>query len=82
MTTHKNLLTLCVAAVLTLGLAACGSDGSDPVTEMPDPTPPPDPGPTPYEAAKAAIEAATTAAAAQAAYDGALGNVSGAEAAH
>ena len=80
MTTHKNLLTLCVAAVLTLGLAACGGDGGDdPVTTMPDP--PPDPGPTPYEAAKAAIAAATTAEAAQAAYNGALGDVTGAEAA-
>ena len=81
MTTHKNLLTLCVAALLTLGLAACGSDGSDPVVMEPDPTPPPDPGPTAYEAAKAAIAAAATAEAAQAAYNGALGDVTGAEAA-
>ena len=44
MTTHKNLMALCLAALFTLGLAACGSDGSDPVTTMPDPMPPePDP---------------------------------------
>ena len=80
MTTHKNLLTLCVAAVLTLGLGGVRqSDGSDPV-ETTDPTPPPDPGPTPYEAAKAAIAAAATAEAAQAAYDAALGSVTGAQA--
>ncbi len=45
MTTHKNLMTLCVAALFTLGLAACGSDGGDDPVTMPDP--PPDPTPTP-----------------------------------
>ena len=28
MSTHKNLMTVCCAAVLTFGLAACGSNGS------------------------------------------------------
>ena len=57
MTTHKNLLTLCVAALFTLGLAACGSDGSDPVTTMPDPMPDPD-----ADAERMAISNAITAA--------------------
>ena len=42
MTTHKNLMALSVAAVFALGLAACGSNGSDdpdPVTMDPDPMP-------------------------------------------
>ena len=30
MSTHKNLITLCFAAVFTLGLAACGGGGSGP----------------------------------------------------
>ena len=29
MSTQKNLITLCFAAVFTLGLAACGGGGSD-----------------------------------------------------
>ena len=29
MSTHKNLMTVCCAAVLAFGLAACGSSGSD-----------------------------------------------------
>ena len=37
MSTQKNLITLCFAAVFTLGLAACGGGGGDaPVTGMPD----------------------------------------------
>ena len=35
MSTQKNLITLCFAAVCTLGLAACGGDGA-PVTDMTD----------------------------------------------
>ena len=45
---HKKLMTVCCAAVLALGLAACGSSDDDtadttPTTEMPDPTPEPMP---------------------------------------
>ena len=29
MTTHKNLMTLCVAAVFAVGLAACSDNGGD-----------------------------------------------------
>ncbi len=38
MSTQKNLITLCFAAVFTLGLAACGGGGGGgaPVTDMPD----------------------------------------------
>ena len=37
MFTHKNLMTVCCAAVLALGLAACGGGGGDaPVTGMTD----------------------------------------------
>ena len=39
MSTHKNLITLCLAAVFTLGLAACGGGGGGggaPVTDIPD----------------------------------------------
>ena len=37
MSIQKNLITLCFAAVFTLGLAACGGGGGDaPVTGMPD----------------------------------------------
>ncbi len=42
MSTQKNLITLCVATVFTLGLAACGGGGggdSSPVTMMDDDTP-------------------------------------------
>ena len=43
MSTHRKLMTVCCAAVLTLGLAACGSGDDDkadtPTTEMPDPMP-------------------------------------------
>ena len=41
MSTQKNLITLCIATVFTLGLAACGGGGSSdaPVTSMMDTTP-------------------------------------------
>lgn len=39
MSTQKNLITLCAAAALTLGLAACGGGGDAPRTTMPDPHP-------------------------------------------
>ena len=42
MSTQKNLITLCIATVFTLGLAACGGGGgggSSPVTMMDDDTP-------------------------------------------
>ena len=38
MSTQKNLITLCIATVFTLGLAACGGGGSSPVTMMDDDT--------------------------------------------
>ena len=43
MSTQKNLITLCIATVFTLGLAACGSGGGGdaPVTSMMDTTTPP-----------------------------------------
>ena len=47
MSTQKNLFTLCIATVFTLGLAACGGGGGgSPVTMMDDDTPMPM-GPTP-----------------------------------
>ena len=38
MSTQKNLITLCIATVFALGLAACGGGGGDdaPVTDMTD----------------------------------------------
>ena len=40
MSTQKNLMTLCIATVFTLGLAACGGGGgSSPVAMMDDDTP-------------------------------------------
>ena len=72
---HRNALTLCCAAALALGLAACGSS-DDPAP--PPPPPPVDPGPSAYEAGKAAIMAAMTEADARAAFDAIdLGMVSG-----
>ena len=71
---HRKLMTICAAAVLTLGLAACGGGGSD--TSEGPPMPPP---PTPYESAVAAIAAATTAADAQAAYDAVKDDVTASE---
>ena len=43
MSTQKNLITLCIATVFTLGLAACGGGGGGdaPVTSMMDTTTPP-----------------------------------------
>ncbi len=38
MSTQKNLITLCIATVFTLGLAACGGGGDAPVTSMMDTT--------------------------------------------
>ena len=43
MSTQKNLITLCIATVFTLGLAACGGGGDAPVTGMMDDTTTPDP---------------------------------------
>ena len=42
MSTQKNLITLCIATVFTLGLAACGGGGGGdaPVTGMMDDAPP------------------------------------------
>ena len=65
MFTHKNLMTVCCAAVLAFGLAACGSSSSDDdkvVTTTPVvPGETVDPAPTDDEIA-AAAEAATKAA--------------------
>ena len=38
MSTYRNLITLCVAVVFTLGLAACGGGGGGTTTEAPPPT--------------------------------------------
>ena len=61
MSTYKNLMTVCCAAVLALGLAACGGGGSDsPTASAPSattPAPPPDPAPDP--APKSALSYAT-----------------------
>ena len=67
MLTHRNLLTACFAALLALGLAACGTggNGAAPVAMMDDPPPvTPDPEPEPDELAdvQAAAQAAATAA--------------------
>ena len=43
MTTHKNLMTLCVAAVFAVGLAACGGNGNGDGPAAVDETPPPPP---------------------------------------
>ena len=74
MSTYKNLMTVCCAAVLALGLAACGSSSDDddqtgmmqPATcpdgqvgTPPNCTTPPPPGPTPEEIA-ATTKAAKT----------------------
>ena len=82
MSTQKNLITLCLAAVLTLGLAACGGGSGSDQAAAPDPTPPPptttDPLPTAdgqltmaqdaVTAAETAVAAATTPAQISAAY--------------
>ena len=71
---HRKLTMICCAAVLSLGLAACGGGGSDTAME-----PPPPPPPTPYETAVANIAAAGTAAEAQAAYDAVKDDVTAAQ---
>ena len=68
---YRKLTTVCLAAVLAFGLAACGGGGTT--------TAPPEPDPTPYEVAVAGIAAATTAAEAQAAYDAVKDDVTAAE---
>ena len=62
MSTQKNLITLCFAAVFTLGLAACGGGGGGgaPVTGTTDIAPP---DPIPEDEAAANVVAATAAAA-------------------
>ena len=45
MLTHRNLLTACFAALLALGLAACGTGGDDAPVAMEDPEPTPAPEP-------------------------------------
>ena len=62
-TQDLKFLTVAAVVALSLGLAGCGSSGSNTTMEVPDPEP------TAYETALADIRAATTAAAAQAAYD-------------
>ena len=48
MLTHRNLLTACFAALLALGLAACGTGGDGgPAAMMDDPADPVDPDPDP-----------------------------------
>ena len=60
MSTYRNLITLCFAAVFTLGLAACGGGGDGtPTTTMPDP----DPVAVEQNAINDAIDAAAAAAA-------------------
>ena len=49
MLTHRNLLMACFAALLALGLAACGTGGSNGPAAMGDPDP--DPAPTPVAVA-------------------------------
>ena len=71
---HRKLTMICCAAVLSLGLAACGGGGSDTAME-----PPPPPPPTPYETAVANIAAAGTAEEAQAAYDAVKDDVTAAQ---
>ncbi len=57
MSTLKNLKTICFAAVLSLGLAACGGGGDDQADDMTPPTP----DPALMAAQTAAMEAATAA---------------------
>ena len=66
MSIHRNLMTVCFAAVFALGLAACSSSSDDDPPEMampePMPEPEPDPGPTDLEETQAAAAAAAAAA--------------------
>ena len=65
MSTQKNLITLCFAAVFTLGLAACGGGGGGgaPVTDMTDIAPGRFPTGGSEDEAAAKVVAATKAAA-------------------
>ena len=53
MSTYRKLTTICGAAVLTLGLAACGGSGSGEQAEVPVPVPVPVPDPGPALLAEA-----------------------------
>lgn len=85
MSIHRNLMTVCFAAVFALGLAACSSSSDDdpPEMAMPMPEPEPDPGPTDLQqtqmdaaaAAAAAGDAATAAAASASAAEDATANI-------
>ena len=70
-TVYRKLATVCLAAVLAFGLAACGGSSTTTATTETEPTP--------YQQAVAAIAAATTAAAAQAAYDAVKDDVTAAQ---
>lgn len=61
MSTYKSLRTICIAAVLSLGLAACGGGGGSGDRADPAPPPPPDLTPAQMAAATAASAAATAA---------------------
>ena len=63
MSTQKNLITLCFAAVSTLGLAACGGGGGASVTETTVIAPAGPTTPEEIAAEAAAVVAATKAAA-------------------
>ena len=82
---YRKLTTICAAAVLAFGLAACGGSSDDDQTMMQCPTgqigtyPDCSDPPTPYDTAKAAIAAATTAEAAQKAYEDVKGDVTAAQ---
>ena len=80
MSIHRNLMTVCFAAVFALGLAACSSSSDDdpPEVAMPEPMPEPEPpAPTDLETTQAAAMAA--AAAAKTASDSAATAAGGAE---
>ena len=82
---YRKLTTICAAAVLAFGLAACGGSSDDDQTMMQCPTgqigtyPDCSDPPTTYDTAKAAIAAATTVEAAQKAYDDVKGDVTAAQ---
>ena len=60
MLTHRNLLMACFAALLALGLAACGTGSDGPATSMTDPDPTPDETPDETATALAAYDTAKT----------------------
>ena len=62
MSRYKSLKTVCCAAVLTLGLAACGGGSDSDQAAAPDPTPPPTAGEQ-LMMAESAVAAATAAVA-------------------